>query len=128
RRSNGRDGRSALFGAGFGMSLATRWGISGWEAGDLSWWPPARRLPARFRATAGVAATATTITAAAAEAAAARRLRPRFVDSKAAPFELEVVQLVDCLLRLGVCAHLDEREPAGASGRHVAHHLDAVDG
>src|SRR5262249_21159400 len=37
-------------------------------------------------------------------------------------------ELADRALRLGVRAHLNERKPPGPSGRHVAHHFDAVNG
>jgi hypothetical protein len=38
------------------------------------------------------------------------------------------MQLVDGFLRVGVAGHLDEREPARAPGRLIAHDSNRVDG
>src|SRR4051812_16567564 len=96
---------------------------------------PPSRLPARFgSASAAVAATAAAAVAAAAEAPptavaarAGRRLRARLVHGEVAAAELMVVQLLDRVLRVLVGRHFDEREAAGAAGRLIAHHVDAVD-
>src|SRR5262245_58456289 len=75
----------------------------------------AATLPARLRPPAMRAA------AAAAEPAAAVGLWASFIDGETAPADLCGVQFADGSLRLFVCAHLDESEPARTAGHLIAH-------
>src|SRR6185436_11369928 len=79
--------------------------------------PVAGGLPARF-APAAAAATAV--------AAGALWLRAGFVDRQIATTQLIVIELCDCLLRILVGTHLDERKPTRAARGHVAHDVHAV--
>src|SRR5206468_6765114 len=82
-------------------------------------------LPARLGPAAGVAAAVAA--AAAAESARTLRFRTRLVHGQTAAAQLELVQLVDRLLRFFVCAHFNEREAARPAGGHVAHDLHRFD-
>jgi hypothetical protein len=82
-------------------------------------------VPAGLGAPAVGAAVAT---AAAAPEATAAGLGARFIDGEVPAAEVLVVQHADRLLRFLVGRHLDEREPAGTAGGHVAHHADRVHG
>ena len=53
--------------------------------------------------------------------------RTRFVHHQGTSLEFVLVELADRPLRIIVGRHLDERETARASGRHVAHDADVVD-
>src|SRR5829696_3421959 len=87
--------------------------------------PPVPLPPGLAPSTAAAAATAAE---AAATAARPCRHRLRLVDRQVAAAEVVVVQLLDRALRLLVGRHLDEAEPAGTTGGHVAHDLHALDG
>src|SRR5262249_41684829 len=76
-------------------------------------------LPARFSPTS---------TAAEVAAATARCLGTGLVHSQVSAAHLSSVQRSDRLLRLLVCAHLDEREAARAAGHLIAHDRHRVDG
>src|SRR4029077_80394 len=69
----------------------------------------------------------TVTSATAAESARTLRLRTRLVHGQTAAAQLEIVQLVDRLLRFFVRAHLHEREAARPAGGHVAHDLHGFD-
>src|SRR5450830_1519103 len=86
-------------------------------------------VPAASATAAVSAATAAAATAASASAASAEStfwLRPGFVHHERTSIHLVLVELGDGLRRVLVIHHFDEREPAGAAGRHVPHHPDVV--
>ena len=91
--------------------------------------PPLKSPSSKLRPPPPPTAAAIAAAAAAATAAteAAFRLRARFVDDERPAFHLLLVEFADGFLRFLVRAHLDEREAASATSRHVAHHADAVD-
>ena len=74
------------------------------------------RLPALGTTTASAAATA------------GFRFRTGLVDSQGAPTEVVISQLTDRGLCFFVGGHFDEGKSARATGRGVAHHVDAFDG
>src|SRR4029079_3422940 len=80
---------------------------------------------ARATATAVAAATRTAAAVAAAAAVATRPLfaRTRLVDADRAAVEGLPVHAVDCRLRFGIRAHLDEAEALGAASVAVHHDL-----
>jgi hypothetical protein len=93
---------------------------------------PPRLRPSAAGSAPATASTASTpaaaIAASPAESASTFRLGPRFVHRERPAPELRRVQLRDGLLRIGVAAHLDERESAGAPRRHVAYDPYGLDG
>src|SRR5262245_13516446 len=76
-------------------------------------------LPAWFRTSS--------LRVAAEPAATSLRLRPRLVDGQIAAADLGGVQLIDRRLCSFVRTHLDERKPARASCRLIAHDRDRFD-
>src|SRR5258708_32787213 len=101
------------------------------QTSALPAWLPFPSAPAVVSAAASspaaVSATAPTATATPAAATeSAFRFRSSLVHHERATVHLMLMEFADGLRRILVVHHFDEREAAGAAGRHVPHHPDVV--